>query len=156
MNADPMVAKLADVMAARRPPDPMTTPTPDLTTLLGFVELNIILIEDTKEIVKVRQLKMRQMPAYQAVFNDEGATIELFCERPKGWADTLTPESWEQIIIEGEKLNLSFLERHAARARARGEKIAPGAEERMQLLLAERLLPQLLTSLPKPDSAPRP
>lgn len=119
----------------------------DITTVLGGMEFPVKKRDGTEEIVKIAQLPIRKLQHYMLVIDDEAAQVELFCGQEKGWAETLTLESFDQIMVEGEKLNLDFMTRSAARANARREKIMPGAQDKIEKLLSEKLetlLPTLL------------
>ena len=113
--------------------------TTSITTLLGGQEINVTHLDGTTETVKVRQLPIKDMPRYMACFEDEEKTVELFCAKPSGWAETLTRESFEEIITTGEALNLDFLERHAKRSQARREKVMPGLTEKIMSAAMSRL-----------------
>lgn len=108
-------------------------------------------------LVKVRQLPLRLMPAYHRVKDNEAESIELFCDKPAGWADTLTPESFEAVLAKGEELNLDFLSSYSRRKANRMEKIAPGAEQKIVKELLAQMMPQLGAQFgitaPKPPSS---
>ncbi len=57
---------------------------------------------------------------------DENRLVELFCDKPEGWSDTLTVESFEKVVTEGEKLNADFFSRWVQRRLTRQEKVMPG------------------------------
>jgi hypothetical protein len=99
--------------------------------------------------VFVRLLPIRDLPKYLACFEDEAASVELFCGKEKGWADTLTTKSFEDILAAGERLNLDPLARYAARVQTRREKLMPGLTERVM----GRLLDSQLTA---PGSGSKP
>jgi hypothetical protein len=102
-----------------------------ITTLLGGTELSVSFLDSQRAVVKVRQLPVRDLPRYLNVYQNEAATVELFCDRPAGWADQLALESFEELLAIGEKLNLDFLSRYAARQLARNEKLLPGFREKV-------------------------
>lgn len=121
-----------------------------LTDLLGFVETDVLHIDGQTERVRVRQLPVKDMPRYLAVLEDEPATVELFCDKPKGWAETLTPEAFNDIMTKGEGMNLDFLAQHAARVQRRREKIMPGFQEKILEAAISRLPSGALGSPLKP------
>ncbi|HVY69679.1 MAG TPA: hypothetical protein VHH73_07095 [Verrucomicrobiae bacterium] len=102
-----------------------------ITTLLGGFEMEAAKFDGTRETVKVRQLPVRDLPKYLNVYQNEAATVELFCAKDSGWADQLAPESFEALLAAGEKLNLDFLSRYAARQLARNERLLPGFREKV-------------------------
>lgn len=102
-----------------------------LATLLGGTELEVAKLNGERELVKVRQLPVRDLPKYLACHQNEAATVELFCERDANWVDTLALASFEAILAEGEKLNLDFLSRYAARQLARNERLLPGFQQKL-------------------------
>ncbi|MCL5099271.1 MAG: hypothetical protein M1608_17400 [Candidatus Omnitrophica bacterium] len=116
------------------------------TTLLGGQEIEVTHLDGTSEVVKVRQLPIKDLPRYQAVFEDEAKTVELFCENPAGWSDSLAADSFLKILELGEKLNLDFLAQYAARSKARRERIMPG--------LMDKILDQALRSTNSPPGLP--
>jgi hypothetical protein len=128
-----------------------------LTTVLGGTTLQVAFLDGKTESLLVRQLPFSDMPRYMGCFEDEMASVELFCEKPAGWAETLTRESFEMVMTEGEKLNLDFLERYAARAAARRERVNPGQQEKLMSAAMSKIMPAVLerldTSLPR--SAPK-
>jgi len=102
----------------------------DLTQLIGGLDLEVGLLNGTTEKVRVRALPIRLLPSYFAVMDDEPAMVELFCERPAGWSDTLAPESFEKILVEGEALNADFFGRWLRRRMERQERLLPGLLEK--------------------------
>lgn len=81
----------------------------ELITIAGGVELEVAFQNNgAKEIVKVRQIPISKIQAFIFSMTDESAAIELYCDKPKGWADTLTVESASAIADKGQELNLPF------------------------------------------------
>ena len=68
----------------------------------------------TKDI-KVRQLPVRLLEQLDVKQSDEPALVELYCDQEKGWADTLTHETYEQIASLGDEINRAPFERLTAR-----------------------------------------
>jgi len=85
----------------------------ELITVAGGVELEVKFQSDNGterfEMVKVRQIPISKIPTFLLAMGDEAATIELYCDKPKGWADTLSVESANEIADKGQELNLPFL-----------------------------------------------
>jgi len=117
----------------------MNATTTSFQTLLGGQEINVTHLDDSIETVKVRQLTIKDMPRYMACFEDVEKAAELFCAKPSGWAETLTRESFMEVITAGEALNLDFLEWHAKRSQARREKVMPGLTEKIMNAAMSRL-----------------
>jgi hypothetical protein len=106
-----------------------TPPASDSATtamLFGGVTLTVETNHGTKESVRVRQVPVREFPKYLEVMEDECRFVEFLCEKPPGWSDSLTPESSEQIVLEGEKVNSDFFSRWVRRRLERQEKLMPG------------------------------
>lgn len=123
------------------------TSTDLLTTVLGGVALDVRRMNGTAEAVLVRQLPLRDLPRYLQAYEDEARSVELFCDRPPGWSDGLTPESFLQILAEGERLNLDFLAGYTARLQRRREAVLPNYREMVSQVLASAL-PASPSSLP--------
>jgi len=118
-----------------------------LVTLLGTEEISVTKRDGTVETVSVRLLPISAYPAMLAQLDDEIAMVEFYCSKPKGWAETLTLESFEQVILAGEKLNMDFFSRWAQRRIARQERLVPGITDK--ITSGALALP---TSSPKPPS----
>jgi hypothetical protein len=119
--------------------------TPAATeTFMGDVEYVASKQDGTQETVAIRQLPMKLYRKLLAVVEDESAMVELFCDKPAGWSETLTRESFEHIVTEGERLNEDFFWRWAKRQLARQEKLMPG--------LTDKLASALLSS---PNGSPK-
>jgi len=97
--------------------------------MVGGVELTVKKIDGTEEKIKVRQVPIRRMAQYAVAIQDEGSLAKLFTEKDDQWIDSLTPESFEQIVEEGERLNSFFFARWIARQNARAEKLLPALQE---------------------------
>ena len=123
-----------------------------LSTVLGGVHLAASFRDGTTETVLVRELPVRELPAYLLILDDEAATIELFCGKPAGWTDKITNSSALEILTAGEEANLSFLGRFLARRMARQKKAIPDLDGHIQRL-AEALLIANGVVPPSPISA---
>ena len=100
-------------------------------TLFGGQEIEVSLTSGQTEQVFIRQLPIRQMPQMLAALEDENRLVELFCEKPEGWSDGLTVESFEKVVTEGERLNADFFSRWVQRRLTRQEKVMPGITEKL-------------------------
>jgi hypothetical protein len=103
----------------------------DLETIRGGVDLEVQLVGGGTEQVFVRQIPIRLMPQLLATLEDEPRMVELFCDRPEGWSDTLTPEAFERLVAEGERLNADFFSRWLRRRLDRQERLLPGITEQL-------------------------
>jgi hypothetical protein len=82
----------------------------ELITIAGGVEVEVAYVNNgAKENVKVRQIPISKLQTFLASMGNEADTIELYCDKPKGWADTLTVESASAIADKGQEINLPFL-----------------------------------------------
>jgi hypothetical protein len=100
-------------------------------TLFGGADLEIRLLGGGTENVFIRQIPIRLMPQMLASLEDENRLVELFCDKPEGWSDTLDPESFEKVVTEGERLNADFFSRWVQRRLTRQERVMPGITEKL-------------------------
>lgn len=107
------------------------SPTPTETVMGG---LNVIVTHSDKgtDTVFVRQLAIEDYPKLLQAQDDECKMIELYCDRPIGWAKTLSPDSHEKLVEEGERLNSDFFLRWVQRRISRQERLLPGITQRMR------------------------
>src|SRR6266481_4341926 len=82
-----------------------------METLLGYADVEVTYLNGEKETVRVRQFKVSECADYMKVMDYEDRAIAFLARKPESWADTLTVESWEKIITEGERLNGDFFSR---------------------------------------------
>ena len=69
--------------------------------LMGGAGVSVVREVDgvkTAETVFVRQLPIRLYPRLLESIDDESALVELYCDREKGWADSLSIESVEAVV----------------------------------------------------------
>src|SRR5688572_11114890 len=111
----------------------MDTPTAknSIATLCGGIDYTATKRDGSSETVQILQLPIKQFPAYSKVLTDEPALVDLLTGKPKGWSETLTNESFEQIVQEGKKLNADFFERWLRRQFETQEKLTPGITQAM-------------------------
>ena len=104
--------------------------TDKTTTLFGFTEVSVKLLDGTTRPVQVRQLPVRQMHAYLQAQDNEARMIELACQLDSATVDLLAPESHEQLIAKIEEVNADFFSRWVARLKDRTERLLPGVMEK--------------------------
>jgi hypothetical protein len=96
-------------------------PDEALAALMGGTKVPVTYKDGGTEMVDVRELRINERQRYAAIVDEEDKCIELYCDRPAGWADTLTAASVEDIVKEGERLNLgpfrAWLERRLKRVK---------------------------------------
>lgn len=80
--------------------------------------------------VKVRQVPIKEFPAFLAVQDDEHAMIEFVCGQKKGFAETLTQDDHERLISEIDRVNGDFFPRWVQRRLKRSERLMPGITEK--------------------------
>ena len=82
----------------------------DLVTISGGVDVDVSFSNNgANETVKVRQIPISKLSEFLISIGDEARAIELYCDKPKGWADTLTLESANAVADKGQEINLPFL-----------------------------------------------
>jgi hypothetical protein len=92
----------------------------DQEKLVGFTRETVTYPDGREEVVNVKLLNVRQITRFIAVGEDPAAAAELFCGKPNGWADTITPESVYRVVATGERVNKSPFVRHLAFLNERG------------------------------------
>lgn len=96
-----------------------------LTVIAGGAELLVRRIDGGEETVRVRQLPLRLLPAYGDAVQDENKLAELVCDRPEGWAETLTPDSLLDVVEAADELNRGPFFRWAERRLRTNRGLAP-------------------------------
>lgn len=72
-------------------------------------ELEVTHLDGSKETVKVRSIPPSKIQALVIALANEAVLIELYCDKPEGWADSLTIESVNAIADKGQELNRLLL-----------------------------------------------
>jgi hypothetical protein len=130
---------------------------PTMTTINGGTEI-LVLFNDGKEpeTVKVRQLPVKLMPEFSKTMGNEPAQIELYCDKPSGWSETLTPESSNEIADLGLELNLDFFGKWFRRQKRTSEAMNPGISEKIQKELSAAVIMSATNRQTSPslDSSP--
>lgn len=128
---------------------------PTMTTIEGGQDIKVLFNNGEKEFVKVRQLPVKLMSKYAQTISDDAAAVELYCDKAEGWAQSLTPESFNAVADLGLELNLDFFGAWFRRQKKIAETMNPGVNEKIQRELNDALLHagNRQTS-PSPDSSP--
>jgi hypothetical protein len=83
----------------------------ELVTVAGGVEMMVHYQNNgASETVKVRQIPISKVQDFLLGMANEALAVELYCDKPKGWADTLTLESASAIADKGQELNRPFFQ----------------------------------------------
>jgi hypothetical protein len=112
-------------------------PTP-MDVIRGGNEIAVVFADGHRENVLVRMIPIRQFPTYLDLQMDEPAMVEFLCERPAGWADTLSYEGVERIVALGDVLNADFFGRWLRRRLERNNRLlgkAPSPDAAWENLL---------------------
>jgi hypothetical protein len=75
-------------------------------------EIEVTHLDGSKETVMVGHIpisKFRKF-AFLIAWGDESRVIELYCDKPEGWADTLTLDGLNALAAKGQEINLPFFE----------------------------------------------
>jgi hypothetical protein len=116
--------------------DEQTKQQQELVTIAGGVEMEVAYQNNgDREKVKVRQIPISKIQNFIFAMGNESEAIELYCDKPKGWADTLSVESASAIADKGQELNLPFFKAWFRRQMKWRESQQPGGttEEKNEL-----------------------
>lgn len=103
----------------------------ELNTVLGGQQISITKRDGSQETVLVRELTVSELTKYAMTLDYEPKIAELFCDKPAGWADSLTRESFVAVIVKGEEMNLSFFSDWMSRRLERNRRMLPGMDEKL-------------------------
>ncbi len=103
-----------------------------LTTLVGGEDLTAILKDGTSEAVKVRELPIRDLQKAVMSMGDDAKLIEIYCDKPSGWADRLQLRSALDILAAGNRVNEPFFVEYIQAKNDQLSRIAPGLAKKMQ------------------------
>ena len=125
-----------------------------LTTLLGGESVSVALRDGSKQEVFVRALPLRLVNKWATLdaagtMAAEAEMVELYCDKPEGFADKLTIESHEAVLARGEVLNRPTFARWQSRTASRAREWAQAGEAAQSL--ARELNPTVAVS-PTPPS----
>jgi hypothetical protein len=125
----------------------------ELITIAGGVELEVTHLDGSKETIKVRQIPVSQIQqfAFAISWGNESAAIELYCDKPKAWTDTLSFESASAIADKGQEINLPFFEAWSRRqAKWKGTIVQSAIEDAAKKLA--KASPSASSAPPSPTS----
>lgn len=95
-----------------------------MTKILGELNATVRMQDGTEEQVVVRQLPLSAMFGYSQIQDDDAAHVELLCDKPSGWGDTVAEDSVDDILRLGDELNADFFGRWLRRRSARLTRIS--------------------------------
>ena len=81
-----------------------------MTTLTGEEEALAEFRDGRREKVTLRVITVREIPKFLDLVGDESALLEMLTGQETGWADPLTPESFDQLVSRGVALNNPIIE----------------------------------------------
>ena len=108
----------------------------EFSDIVGFEEVEVIFRDGaTKEVVRVRQFGLEECPTMLRLMaeDDETKLIAFYVQKDPAWAARLVPQSQEQILEVGERLNKDFFERWLQRRR-RHRAMLLGSNEEQDLI----------------------
>jgi len=136
-------------------PIPVATPGPTAEeTLFGSIAAKMLLKDSTSEDVAILQLDVDKYPALLESIDNDLRRIEIFCNRPVGWARKLTAVSQNLVLKEGNRLNADFFLDWAA---SRIQMMERTNSPRVNQVLAgavEKILREKLPPGPLPTTSP--
>ncbi len=118
----------------------------NLTMILGGEDLQVTKRDGSQETVRVRELKISELPKYSMVIDDEAKTAELLCGKEAGWADSLTRESLVAVIEKGDGLNMDFMARWTERRLNRTRKMMPDFDTKLMAMAKESISTSLASA----------
>jgi hypothetical protein len=104
-----------------------------------------------KETVKVRQIPISKIQQFALALGNEAELIELYCDKPKGWADTLTVESASAVADKGQEINLPLFAAWFRRQAKWRESQTPGAIAELEKKLTELIVASRLPNSAQPS-----
>lgn len=128
-----------------------------LATVMGGENVSVSYRDGSTESVFVYDCPIEDIGAWGTLYYggdmaDEPLLVERFyCRRPKGWAATLTTESYEAIVALGEGRNRPIFARAKSRLDARG--LDGAGIMRRDAEVKAQLSGVKLSVMPSPESA---
>lgn len=124
-----------------------------LSEVLGGQHLTVTKRDGKTEKVFVRELPIEALDEFAAIIADDAASLDLICDKPRGWSRTLSQKSFMEVMEAGEgnraffmKLMQSRLDLASQFLPELGKQIAADIEKRTNAALA------LLNSSSNPQS----
>lgn len=68
----------------------------------------VIKVDGTEEEVKIRQVPLKDYKKGFTICEDEISRVGFICAKDEAWVYSLTPESYEMLAVETEKVNTHF------------------------------------------------
>ena len=139
----------------------------EFSDIVGFEEVEVVFRDGvTKEVVRVRQFGLEECPTMLRLMaeDDETKLIAFYTQKDPAWAARLMPQSQEQILEVGERLNKDFFE-HWLQRRRRHRAMLLGSNEEQDLIkeaiaeAAERVMKEASDQIlqeTSSDSPPQP
>jgi len=103
----------------------------DTETLKGGADVIATKLDGTTEAVFLRQIAAEDCDALLGMQENEMKIVEFYCKKPEGWAKTLTRDSYQLLVNEGDRINADFFFSWVERRIARQEKLLPGITNKM-------------------------
>jgi len=103
---------------------PEETAQDKMATLFGGKQMQIRTLAGASEEITIRKLPVSLCERLLALTDDEAGTIELLCDKPKGWSDSLDRDDAVRILEEGDRLNADFFQSWFLRRLKRLERLA--------------------------------
>jgi len=137
----------------------------EFSDIVGYEEIEVVYRDGNRELVRARQFGLEECPTMLRLLaeDDETKLIAFYTGKTAEWAAKLTPQSQEQILEVGEKLNRDFFERWLQRRkRYRAMLLGPSEEqdlvrqaiaeaaERVMREASERILQETSSGSPQP------
>lgn len=131
----------------------------DMITALGYAETSVQYRkaepQTAEETVQVRQVRARDIPKYHPILlgGDEELEAEFYCDKPAGWAATLTPESFNAVLDTGQEINLPLWSAWFRRTMRRNDAMGPGWTKIVTKAVEGALLAAKTNPTPTPAAA---
>ena len=99
-----------------------------LSHATGGVEVVAMFRTGMRETIYVRELPVSLLPSCLRAMKNEAAIVELVCDEPAGWADTLARASFLEILQATDDLNAEFSCKYLAQRLHRQRKAIPNLD----------------------------
>lgn len=102
----------------------------EIEILMGGREITVAHADGRTETIKVRKVPIRHLDRLGRAWGKEAEEVAVYADRKPEWVDTLTDESFEQIIEIGRELNevpfAKWFKRQEKALEAIGQKLPDG------------------------------